>query len=298
MIECRAPLTKQELQKYYFLRWQVLREPWSQPQGSERDECEAQAIHRAVFDLQKNVLAVGRLDFTDQFHAQIRYMAVVEQAQGNGYGQQVLMALEHEASRRGAKKITLQARESAVTFYQQLGYQLVKKSHLLYGEIQHFTMQKNVAALPEHQESVAMQLQNVWHNTIPLSKAMNIAISYYDGTELLTHCEPTFNKNLHQTMFAGSIYTLATLTGWGWVYLQLAKDGCHGDRVLADATIKYLAPIAGVACAKTKQQSVIGDTQPLTVGKNARFTLDVEILSGDKIAAKFTGQYVVIPSNE
>lgn len=123
---------------------------------------------------------------------------------------------------------------------------------------------------------------------------MNINICAYDTQSLLTTCDPQFNKNLHNTMFAGSIYTLATLTGWGWVYLQLEQAGEKGDIVLADANIRYLAPIAGVAYGKVSANEVIGETNQLQQKARAKFNIKVEILTGDKVAAEFKGKYVVI----
>lgn len=294
MITCRAPKTNKEFEQYYYLRWLTLRSPWGKERGSETDELEEQAIHRCVIDSQNNILAVGRLHFTEQQCAQIRYMAVADKAQGKGYGNLLLESLECEAQLRGAKSIELNAREVALGFYQKLGYQKLGLAHLLYGEIQHYLMVKNISALATHLEDNSNKLQETWHNTIPLSKAMNINISYFDGEALVTNCDPAFNKNLHNTMFAGSIYTLATLTGWGWVYLLLEKNNGQGDIVLADANIKYLAPISGVACAKTQQSFVDGNVVNLEKEGKARVLITVNIYSGDKIAATFKGKYVVI----
>jgi hypothetical protein len=51
--------------------------------------------------------------------------------------------LENEAWQMGKKKVLLHAREIALDFYVKEGYEYVQKSHLLFGEIQHFLMQKN-----------------------------------------------------------------------------------------------------------------------------------------------------------
>ena len=44
-----------------------------------------------------------------------------------------------------AAGVVLEARENAVPFYESLGYSMIEKSYLLFGEIQHFRMKK---ALP------------------------------------------------------------------------------------------------------------------------------------------------------
>lgn len=295
MIECIAPKNKVEYSRYYHFRWQQLREPWQQAAGTERDELEDQAIHRQLIDENGKVLAVGRLHFTKQNQAQIRYMAVDPAEQGKGLGKKLIAELEYQAQLRGAQTLILNAREQAVPFYQRLGYQLGNVTHVLYGELTHFSMEKELGVLHKSQKNWIKKLQDIWYQTIPISKAMQIAICYYDERSMITHCDPAFNKNLHNTMFAGSIYTLATLTGWGWVYFQLFKDNCQGDIVLADASIKYMAPIKGVVAAKTSESFVVGETKSLQQGNKARFTVEVELLSGENVAAKFTGHYVVIP---
>ena len=291
-----TPQTTQELKNYYHFRWKMLREPWQQPKGSEQDELEQQSTHlMTVVDGQ--VVAVGRMHKTSQTSGQIRYMAVSESMQGTGLGKTMVSALELAASKQGVTEISLKARESAVSFYQKLGYQLQGFSHLLYNEIRHFTMTKVINKPTSHQAELADKLQTIWHNTIPMSKAMDLNISFYDQKKLLTHCEPNFNQNLHHTMFAGSIYTLATLTGWGWVFFQLEQKALAGDIVLAEADIRYIAPIKGSGYAITTAEQTAGKLRPLSLGKKARLTVQVNIMSGDTVAATFNGTYVVLPKS-
>jgi thioesterase domain-containing protein len=293
----KTPQSPSDFKKYYQLRWQILRKPWQQPLGSEQDELETQACHRMIVDDTNNVVAVGRFHKTSQHHAQIRYMAVANKYQRQSLGKKIMQALELAASQQGVNEISLNAREKAIAFYQMQGYQKKAFSHQLYNEIDHFLMTKQLTVPLNHQQALAQQLQDTWHKTIPLSKAMNIKLSFYDGQSLLTHCEPSFNKNLHNTMFAGSIYTLATLTGWAWVYMQIEQANLQqqGDTVLAEGNIRYLAPITEFAYAKTTIELATGDTKPLNTGKKARFNITVEVYSGDNIAALFTGRYVVVP---
>jgi len=297
----KAPQTLEEFEKYYQLRWKILRQPWQQPLGSEQDQLENQACHRMLSNDQNHIIAVGRFHKTSQHQAQIRYMAVTNSHQGAGLGGQLLQMLEHEATKQGVEEIVLNAREQAIEFYQAHHYQKLAFSHLLYDNVKHFQMKKTLAKAKDHQTEIAMQLQNIWHNTIPLSKAMNIELCYYDQHRLITTCDQAFNKNLHNTMFAGSIYTLATLTGWGWVYMQLehakqqSEQPMLADTVLAEGKIKYLAPITGFAHAETNVDLTSGDISQITQGKKARFNVSVEIYNGDIIAAIFEGLYVVIP---
>ena len=45
-----------------------------------------------------------------------------ENVRGRGYGSRILKGLEAEAARRGAKKVVLNARDSATEFYARHGY--------------------------------------------------------------------------------------------------------------------------------------------------------------------------------
>ncbi|MGB2741113.1 MAG: bifunctional GNAT family N-acetyltransferase/hotdog fold thioesterase [Cognaticolwellia sp.] len=292
MYQCRAPKNKAELAQYYHLRWQILRAPWQQPNGSEKDDLEAQSYHRVIVDDMDNIVGVSRLHNVNQQRAQIRYMAISENAQGKGIGKLLLVEMERIASQVGVKTIELNARANAIGFYQQLGYIDNGYSHTLYGEVSHNKMTKVIASPASHLSKETNKLQQLWHQTIPLSKAMNINIAYFDRQQLITQCEPTFNKNLHNTMFAGSIYTLATLTGWGWVYFALQTQ--EADIVLAEGNIRYIAPLSGVAYAKTSSDLVLGDGEPLINGKNARFNIEVQVCCADKVVAIFNGSYVAV----
>jgi thioesterase domain-containing protein len=294
MYECRAPKNKTELEQYYQLRWQALRKPWQQPYGSEKDDLEAQSYHRVIVDDIDNIVGVGRLHKYSQYQAQIRYMAISHQVRGLGLGKLLINELESVAAQVGVKTIELNARDSAIGFYQRLGYVDEGYSHTLYDEVSHNKMTKAISVLNAHLAVISHELQQLWHQTIPLSKAMNISICHFDQQTLITNCDAKFNKTLHNTMFAGSIYTLATLTGWGWVYFALKQYQQQADIVLAEGNIRYLAPLAGIAHARTTRDLVSGNGDELTIGKNARFNIEVQVCCGDKVVAVFTGCYVAV----
>jgi N-acetylglutamate synthase-like GNAT family acetyltransferase len=140
-MEIRTPINTDEWSQYYDLRYRVLRQPWNQPVGSERDALENQAKHFAAFEA-ANLIGVGRLDHVEARIYQIRFMAVEPGCQSKGIGARLMKAIEMDAWNSGAVEIILHAREQALGFYQKLGYALVEPSHLLFGEIQHFLMKK------------------------------------------------------------------------------------------------------------------------------------------------------------
>ena len=139
------PTTSEEFKKYYNLRYEILRKPWGQPLGSERDEREETSIHRMIIDEKTGeVLAVGRLQFNSKDEGQIRYMAVSDDFQGQGLGSQIISTLEDVSRKNGNKWMILSARENALQFYNNNGYEIVKKTNLLFGEIQHWLMRKEL----------------------------------------------------------------------------------------------------------------------------------------------------------
>lgn len=48
MFVVKQPKTKEDFEKYYDLRYRILRKPWNQPRGSEKDELEKESFHIMV----------------------------------------------------------------------------------------------------------------------------------------------------------------------------------------------------------------------------------------------------------
>jgi thioesterase domain-containing protein len=295
--QLRQPSSAAEWQQYYQLRWQVLRQPWQQPLGSERDEHEADAYHVMLVNAEGVIAAVGRLHKCSDVIAQIRYMAVAEAYRGKGAGQRILQALEQQAVLWQCQGIKLNARESALSFYQNIGYQQVAAADTLFG-IRHFQLQKTIRLVADNQQFTlwCQQLSQTWQQTIPLTDFMQLSITGFDGNSFSCQAPLAPNINLHQTMFAGSIYTLATLTGWGMLYLQLQAAGLTGDIVLAEGNIRYYSPVTVKPNTRCQLQHCFGDITPLAKGQKVSQSIKVVVLSADKVSAEFTGRYVVLPS--
>ncbi|WP_213996240.1 bifunctional GNAT family N-acetyltransferase/hotdog fold thioesterase [Arsukibacterium sp.] len=290
------PQTPEQWQAYYQLRWQILRAPWRQPLGSEQDEFEPQAYHQMLTDGQGVIQAVGRLHRLDDKTGQLRYMAVAESARGKGAGSMILNALERQAVYLGLQQLQLNARQEAVGFYRQHGYQLVGEAPSMFG-IAHLKMSKTIqlAGTDDDFKQWQQQLAQTWQQTIPLSQYMQLKINSFDGYRLSCSAPLAPNINLHQTMFAGSIYTLATLTGWGMLYMQLKAAGVQGAQVLANADIRYLRPVGGEAEARCELLDCTGNLMPLAHGKKVRQRIRVGIYCQQQCCAEFVGHYVVIP---
>ncbi len=138
----KQPKTKEEFKRYYHLRWQLLRAPWQQPEGSETDDIETQCFHVMAVTANDEIIGIARLQFNLSNEAQIRYMAVIEPHQKQGVASELIKTMEQYAKEAAHKNIVLHAREPVVIFYKNRGYRVVEKSYLLFNEIQHFRMEK------------------------------------------------------------------------------------------------------------------------------------------------------------
>lgn len=134
-----------------------------------------------------------------------------------------------------------------------------------------------------------------WSRGIPISEKMGVHITHYDGQTFHLKANLAANLNVHDTMFAGSIYSQCVLAGWGLIWLQLKEAGLGGDTVLAEGNIKYYRPVSEEPEARVAREGMPAVLEPLRSGESAKFSLRVQLFSGRKLAVEFVGQYVVLP---
>ena len=139
----KSPMSQDEWESYYRLRFTILRAPWNQPLGSEVLADESEAIHAMVIE-DDQIIGVARMHKSGENQGQVRCVAVAVEAQGKGVGKAIMLHLEGKAKEMGMQEIVLEARENAVPFYKSMGYVIEKESYLLFGEIQHYRMKKDI----------------------------------------------------------------------------------------------------------------------------------------------------------
>ena len=112
------PANSREWEEYFHLRWTVLRQPWNQPRGSERDERENDSVHLMIYDTEHHPIATGRLHFNSPMEAQIRFMAVTPRWRHSGLGSRILRALERRAKAAdAARNVPTALRNSAASIW-------------------------------------------------------------------------------------------------------------------------------------------------------------------------------------
>ncbi|HDV5423101.1 TPA: YiiD C-terminal domain-containing protein [Vibrio cholerae] len=298
MFKLITPTTDNQLNKYFHFRWQMLREPWRMPIGSERDEYDSMSHHRMIVDSRGYPMAIGRLYITPDCEGQIRYMAVKANRRSKGMGSLILVALESLARQEGAKRLVCNAREDAIPFYAKNGFERRGELTDERGPVRHQQMVKtldpmaNVLRKPEW----CTELQDRWGKHIPISDKMGIKIQRYTGYQFQCCAQLNPNLNPHNTLFAGSAFTLATLTGWGMAWLLMRERDLQGDIVLVDSHIRYRHPVVQNPVASTSLDGISGDLDRLESGRKARIVVRVIISSGEVEAIEFIGTYMLIPN--
>lgn len=140
----RPPETPEEFQSYRDLRWKILRAPHNQPKITEKDDAGTKDFPIMVCEVDGIPIGVGRAHFVSEDVAQIRSISVEPEWEGKGIGSIVLSALEKIVTEKGARRIIIHARNNAIEFYIKNGYQTVKPSYTLFGEIEHTLMEKKI----------------------------------------------------------------------------------------------------------------------------------------------------------
>ncbi|WP_299019955.1 bifunctional GNAT family N-acetyltransferase/hotdog fold thioesterase [uncultured Photobacterium sp.] len=300
MFRLLTPKTDSELTQYYDFRWRMLREPWHMPVGSERDAYDEMGCHRMIVDDNGETIAIGRLYMTPDNEGQIRFMAVHPDHRHQGMGAIVLMALESLAHQEGAKRLVCNAREEAIPFYLRNGFTSQGELTEERGPVRHQQMLKHLKPMTDvvrHPEW-CQELQELWQYQIPISEKMGVRISQYTGYRFEVSALINANLNPCETMFAGSIFTMATLAGWGFVWTLLKERKLTADIVLADSHIRYVAPVKERPCAVASLENLKGDLERLASGRKGRVTVEVCVYSGEQLASTFTGTYMLLPSQD
>lgn len=76
MYHLRVPKTEADFKNYYQFRWEMLRKPFHQPPGSEKDGYDSTAHHQMIVNETGQTLAIGRLYINADDEGAIRFLSV------------------------------------------------------------------------------------------------------------------------------------------------------------------------------------------------------------------------------
>ncbi len=142
--------------------------------------------------------------------------------------------------------------------------------------------------------TAADRLQQKIRNAIPLSEAMQFTITALDIDVIRVTAPLEPNVNIHGTGFAGSLYSLAVLTGWALCNHILEEQGLDADIAIGKAEIRYRAPVTGdieCACASDAARRAAFEQGVRERGRG-KIVLDVSV--GNPPHALLSAIYVAI----
>ena len=131
-----------EYKKMVELRKEILRKPLGLDFSEADLESEKYDTLIAAFD-DDEMVGCCMLCKIDDERVKLRQMAVHEDVQGKGLGAAILNFAENIARDKGYKTIFMHARESAVGFYEKLGYQ-INSEVFKEVNIPHYVMEKTL----------------------------------------------------------------------------------------------------------------------------------------------------------
>ena len=143
------------------------------------------------------------------------------------------------------------------------------------------------------------------HDHIPLSKAMGVVVRSIsvDKVELIAPLAP--NINHRQTVFGGSIASIATLAAWVYIHFRLQVEVAFSYRVvITKSETDFLHPVAGdfiAVCPAPDSADWSRFKKALSSHNKGRVTLSTRIVSEnatDMRLADFVGTFVALKRDD
>ena len=143
------------------------------------------------------------------------------------------------------------------------------------------------------------EITAVLHKDLPLTRAMGVQLTCWDGAtvSLTAPLEP--NHNHTATAFGGSIASLSILAGYTALYLLLRDRDVRAHILIQKSAIEFLRPIDTDLTASAtlpRPETLNPFLQGLQQKRRGRVTLESRVLAKDALSATHTGLYVAILS--
>lgn len=142
-----------------------------------------------------------------------------------------------------------------------------------------------------------LEFQQLLYEQIPITEKMGLKVIEFKpySVKILAMLEPNLNHKC--TAFGGSINSLMTVCGWGAVFANVKKSYPRSHIVIQRSNIEYLGPIDKdfvAECSIEKREEIKRCLLTYERFGRARIKLDVYCRDGDRLLAKFEGQYAVL----
>jgi thioesterase domain-containing protein len=142
------------------------------------------------------------------------------------------------------------------------------------------------------------EAENFIHQQIPITQAMGVRVVANDARGFVVEAPVALNYNHLHTGFGGSINAVATLAGYGLLWLEL-RDDKSSHVVVAESSIRFLRPVRETIraiCLRPNQREIDAFRSTLSLKGKASMTLEVIIEEDSETAAEFEGAFVALKS--
>ena len=137
--------------------------------------------------------------------------------------------------------------------------------------------------------------EEFFHAKIPLTRAMGVRVGADDHGAFVVTAPVALNYNHLHTAFGGSINAVATLAGYGLLWMELRGEAAHV--VIAESSIRFFQPVREMiraVCAKPDAQQLDALRSTLRAKGKAKMTLHVRVEEEGRAAAEFQATFVAL----
>lgn len=142
------------------------------------------------------------------------------------------------------------------------------------------------------------EMTRLLRESIPLCDFMQYEVSSLDEQTITAGAPFEPNRNVHNTGFAGSLYSLCVASGWALVYNRLISSGANGSLVVKEARIRYRKPVTGsIECRGSFDEAFDFPLKEVLEEKGRVYLkVTVEFLSQGELCGSLFGNYVIVSS--
>jgi len=147
-----------------------------------------------------------------------------------------------------------------------------------------------------------LELEQMMRQEIPLCDAMELQVEHLSDSNIVLSAPMVANRNNHGSFFAGSLYSLAAISGWGLLTNYAHHHFPGSGVVVRKGEIEYFHPVVEnklkISCQMPDKKTMLQFVERLNIKGRARLNLCVEIISNEKLAIRFYGVYTILTARQ
>lgn len=139
------------------------------------------------------------------------------------------------------------------------------------------------------------EITDFLHEQIPITRAMGVEVDSSGEDGLVLTAPLAANHNHLGTAFGGSLGAIATLAGYGLLWVALGDRTAH--IVIKSSSIRYHHPVRGIiraVCGMPDEKALAGFKTLFAARGRAKIRLAVRIVEDGRDCVEFEGEYVAM----